>query len=170
MLFTCHVTAVFVAPVTVAVNDCVLPALTFAEVGATTTLITGGVVPTPAPPHPHTNIIAANVPASAHGILRFITATPVQYLCKPMREIKVLLFSRVFSEFLIGWNFRYYALQILRTADISIMLILLWWARQSVHAGHPYVLQHALFQFLLCPRALANQNRGWPDSQRVGRV
>jgi hypothetical protein len=76
-LFTCQVTEVFVVPVTVAVKACVLPALTLEEVGATATLITGGgVVPTPAPPHPHTSIIAANVPASAHGILRFITATP----------------------------------------------------------------------------------------------
>jgi len=124
MLFTCHVTAVFVVPVTVAVNARGLPALTFAEVGATATVITGGgVVPTPAPPHPHTNIIAANVPASAHGILRFITATPVQYLCKPMCEIKVLHFSHVITEFLIGWNFRYYTPYSRRTAMPLLKLI-----------------------------------------------
>ena len=84
MLLTCHVTAVFVVPVTIAVNDCELPARTFAELGDTTTLITGGgVVPIPAPPHPHTNIIAAKRAANAHGILRFITATPICYTYNP---------------------------------------------------------------------------------------
>jgi hypothetical protein len=83
-LFTSHVTAVFVVPVTVAVNACELPARTFAEFGDTTTLITGGgVVPIPAPPHPHTNITAANATANAHGILRFITATPICYTYNP---------------------------------------------------------------------------------------
>jgi hypothetical protein len=101
ILFTCHVTEVFVVPVTVAVNTCVLPALTLDEAGATATLITGGgVVPTPAPPHPHTDSNAAKVPASAHGILRFITATPVQYLCKPSCLIKVLHFLIYFRKIL----------------------------------------------------------------------
>ena len=83
MLFTCHVTAVFVVPVTIAVKDCVLPARTLAEPGDTTTLITGGGVSVPAPPHPHTNITAANDAANAHGILRFITATPICYTYNP---------------------------------------------------------------------------------------
>lgn len=111
MLFTSHVTEVFVVPVTVAVKACVLPALTLDEAGATVTLITGGgVVPTPAPPHPHTNINAAKNAASAHGILRFITATPVQYLCKPSRATKVLHFNYLFQENLIGWDFHHYTL------------------------------------------------------------
>lgn len=83
-LFTCHATAVLVVPVTIAVNACELPARTLAELGDTTTLITGGgVVPIPAPPHPHTNIVAANEAANAHGILRFITATPICYRYNP---------------------------------------------------------------------------------------
>jgi len=87
--FTCHVTAVFVVPVTVAVNACALPALTLADVGATVTLITGGGVLPPPLAHPHTKIVAANAPASAQGILRFITATPIHYKCKPASGIKV---------------------------------------------------------------------------------
>lgn len=83
-LFTCHVTAVFAVPVTVAVNACELPARTLAEFGDTTTLITGGgVVPVPAPPHPHTNINAANAAANTNGILRFMTATPICYRYNP---------------------------------------------------------------------------------------
>jgi hypothetical protein len=73
---TCHVTAVLVVPVTVAANCCELPALTFAEVGDTVTVMTGGGALTPAPLHPDTNSTTANVPASAQGILRFMVATP----------------------------------------------------------------------------------------------
>jgi len=100
MPLTCHVTAVLVVPVTVAANCCELPALTFAELGDTVTVMMGGGALTPPPLHPNTNITAANVNASAQGILRFMVATPQTLL------LQTRLPSKSFPENDPLWNVR----------------------------------------------------------------